>query len=281
MWPEGLWAYKALIDSGSDAILSIKDTIPPAAESFNTIKGLVFTVQVGAFSKHKGFIRLRKIKHLYTWTDADGSIKYNSGAYKSIADAKAAKNIIIANTTVKDAFISAYFNGRRISIADANQLLNGGPPPTNQQPVAVKSKIVVKDTNRSSVSAIGEPINKRDTVSPVPVKKENKEYEQACDSLVEFSGKTGVIYSIRVAAFSGQMPLEDANKMLKYSSVGIEPHKEKNGLTAYYAGKFSDYNSAGELQQKLMDDGFRKAFIVAYFNGKKISLDVARTVTNK
>jgi hypothetical protein len=259
-----------LIDSGSEAVQAIKDTVPPAAQSFKEIKGLVFTVQVGSFSKHKGFIRLRKIKHLYSWDDADGTVKYNSGTYKSIADAKAAKGIIVANTSVKDAFISAYYNGNRISIADANELLTKGTISTKPVPIAASINNTAKVNNKVS-TVIKETGNTKDTLT-------NTEPDS---SSLKLAGSTGVIYTVRIASYPGQMPVGAANKILKYAGEGIEPHQEKQGLTAYYAGKFTDYDSANALQQKLFNDGFHKASVVAYYKGKKISVQEARAVNLK
>jgi len=115
---------ETLIDERKEVQRTIKDTAPPAAKSFKKIRGLVFTVQVGSYSKRKGYIKLRKIKHLYYWTDTNGIVKYNSGTYASIADAEVARNIIVANTPVKDAFVSAYYNGERITTKQAKDLLN-------------------------------------------------------------------------------------------------------------------------------------------------------------
>ncbi len=249
-----------LIDTRRKAIRAIKDTIPPAGNSINEIKGLVYTVQVGSFSTHKGFIRLRKIKQLYYWTDERGTIKYNSGTYTGVADARAAKEIIVANTVVKDAFVTAYYNGKRITITQAKSLAGKGSEPTNATP--------------DRISNTPAPIIEN-TAAPTNV------YKEIDSSSFALASQTKVIYTVRITSFTGAVPIDTVNKLLTYASEGIEPYKEQEGVTAYYAGKFPDYAEATILQQKFFKGGFRQANIVAYYQGKKISMPEALSKTNK
>ena len=249
----------SLIDTKKKFIRAVKDTVPPAANSISEIKGLVYTVQVGSFSSHKGFTRLRKIKQLYSWTDARGTIKYNSGVYTSTADARTAKDIIVANTAVKDAFVTAYYNGKRITIAEARNLSSNGTEQIN-----------VPAENTTNITA------QVDTSKPA-----SNLYKDVDSSSFALASQTKVIYSVRIASFTGSLPVDTVNKLLAYASEGIEPYKEQNGATAYYSGKFPDYAEATVLQQKFIKGGFPKAIIVAYNKGKKISLQEALTLTNK
>jgi len=236
----------ALINERRRDQKAIKDTVPPDATSMATIKGLVYTVQVGSFSKRKGFIRLRKIKQLYTWTDDNGTVKYNSGTYSSVADAQAARDIIRANTSVKDAFVTAYYNGKRVN------------------PALYKGKISSANT---IVSQGAETKNNSDST------EENNPF-----SIVS---KMNVIYSVQIASYTGELPVDEANKILKYASEGIIPYKQETGVTAYYAGTFNDYKSAEKLQKKFLKEGFQNAFIVAYYHGKRISFEEAQAIINK
>ena len=249
---------ETLIDTKRKSIRAIKDTVPPAANSINEIKGLVLTVQVGSFSSHKGFTRLRKIKQLYYWNDANGTIKYNSGTYNSVADARAAKDIIVANTSVKDAFVTAYYDGKRITIAEAKNLLGNGKQTIN---TSIKNTVPSVNTN---------------TVTPVA-----NIYKEVDSSSFALASQAKVIFTIRIASFTGPLPVDTVNKLLTYASEGIEPYKEQEGATAYYAGKFPDYAEATVLQQKFSKGGFPRAIVVAYYHGKKISTQEALAITNK
>jgi hypothetical protein len=271
---------RALIDERKKALRAIKDTVPPASKPIRDIKGLVYTVQVGSFPKHKDFIRLRKMKKLYSSIDETGAIKYNCGTYNSIADAKSAKEIILANTNVKDAFIAAYYNGKRISLTKASDLLNKGVDAANSAPVEPATNNTNNPVNNSAPTApekIATPVN---TANPA-TDNTNKTTEGVKNNSFEEASKTRVIYTVQIASFSGELPVDTANKILMYASEGIEPYQEKHGLTTYYAGKFTDIESANALQQKLINQGFKQAFIVAYYLGKKISLQEAQSINNK
>ncbi|MEQ8908917.1 MAG: hypothetical protein RIC95_06980 [Vicingaceae bacterium] len=92
-----------------------------SAKHVNTVEGLFYTVQVGVFSKPvpKGTFDLSQItvKPL-----AGGLSRYNSGIFRSARAAEQAKNQIV--TTIADAFVTAYYQGKRISLAEAARIEN-------------------------------------------------------------------------------------------------------------------------------------------------------------
>jgi len=243
-----------LIDNKQRDIKAIKDSVPPPADNISDIKGLVYTVQVGSFSKRKGFARLQKIKHLYYWAGPDGTIKYNSGVYANLADARSAKDIIVANTVVKDAFVTAYYQGQRITPQQAASLLGSGLSPV--QPQAINNSNSPAET------------------------KDNGGGDATNNSFVAAS-RDKVVYSVQIASFTGKLPVDTVNKLLTYASEGIEPHKEEGGITTYYAGKLTDYESAEALRQKFLNGGFNRAAVVAFYRGRKISVEEARSIKNQ
>jgi hypothetical protein len=82
----------------------------------------------------------------------------------------------------------------------------------------------------------------------------------------------GVVYTIQLGAFS--------KKVNPQFFGGIQPImaeflSDKN-LIKYYAGIFKSYVSADSSLQKIRSAGFKEAFIVAYFDNKKIPLSRAK-----
>ena len=70
------------------------------------------------------FGRCRKkygLDNLYTKTNNQGTIKYCYGKFDSYEKAAASK-IIAVNKGVSDAFVTAYFNGKRVTIAQAKTM---------------------------------------------------------------------------------------------------------------------------------------------------------------
>ena len=268
---------KALIDERRRAQKNIKDTIPPNSKSIKDVKGLVYTVQVGSFPKHKDFTRLKKLKQLYTSTDENGAIKYNCGTYSSMEEAKAAKDIILENSSAKDAFIAAYVNGKRISLTKASELLKQGTESTDASNSANTNPGNASNTTSNNGTET-DNTNASKTNTTTGNNGNNTELENGS---FEEASKTKVVYTVQIASFTGELPIDIANKILLYGDEGIEPHSEKHGVTSYYAGKYANYESANTLQQKLYNEGFKQAVIVAYYHGKKISLQEAQTLNNK
>ncbi|MBI2258428.1 MAG: PD40 domain-containing protein [Flavobacteriia bacterium] len=92
------------------------------AESIDNKKGLYFTVQIGAFWNKKYPSNLAGISPVYS-KSFDGMIRYSTGIFHSLEEAIPAKQQMIANG-VFDAFVTAYYDGKRITIAEAQRLLS-------------------------------------------------------------------------------------------------------------------------------------------------------------
>ncbi len=270
---------KSIIDERKK---SIKDTVPPKSKPIRNVKGLVYTVQVGSFPRHKDFVRLSKMKKLYSSTDENGVIKYSCGTYSSLADARAAKDIILANTSVRDAFISAYYNGKKISLTKAADLLSKGVETGATQPVDFSTNNATTPTSSANnTSSIPSATNQPSPVTATPAESNKPPVEDIVGKSFEDASKDHVIYTVQLGSYSGEVPVDVANRILAHANEGIEPHQEKHGVVTYYAGKFIGIDSANTLQQKLTGEGFQQAFIVAYYHGKKISLQEAQSINNK
>lgn len=92
------------------------------AKQVETIKGLFFTVQVGVYSKPVPLDKLFNITPLNSELTETAKVRYTTGIYLDSERARVRKDAAIGNG-VKDAFVTAYLNGRRIPMTDARALL--------------------------------------------------------------------------------------------------------------------------------------------------------------
>ena len=92
------------------------------AEPIEKHLGLFFTVQVGVFNKPVNAKTVYNLSPLMTLRLPNGQIRYAAGIFNSIDEARPKKQEAI-DRGVKDAFITAYYNGQRITLAEAQQLL--------------------------------------------------------------------------------------------------------------------------------------------------------------
>lgn len=93
-----------------------------AATQVETIKGLFFTVQVGVYSKPVAAKNMYNISSLNSELTESKKIRYTSGRFNSMM-AAVEKRAEAKNLGIKDAFITAYYNGRRITLSEADRLL--------------------------------------------------------------------------------------------------------------------------------------------------------------
>tara|TARA_B110000046_G_scaffold186024_1_gene231518 strand:+ start:19268 stop:24478 length:5211 start_codon:yes stop_codon:yes gene_type:complete len=106
-----------------------KEALPNGFDSGNieevinakTVEGLYYTIQVGVFSAplKKGVFNYEGLNVVQL---ESGLFRYNAGMFNSVLQAADLKNTI--TVTIKDAFVTAYYNGKRISLTEASKLKN-------------------------------------------------------------------------------------------------------------------------------------------------------------
>ena len=108
----------------TDKVETNETSIKTAAEvSFCTVKGLFYTVQVGVFSRLIPDAEFpEEVQPLYCIHRKDGLYAYFSGIYDSRFDAMA-KRFQIARLGIYDAYVATYYNGKKVSMAVADNLL--------------------------------------------------------------------------------------------------------------------------------------------------------------
>jgi hypothetical protein len=92
------------------------------ARQVETVKGLFFTVQVGVYSRPVALDKLFNITPLNSERTETAKVRYTTGVYTDMALARQRREETIA-LGVKDAFITAYLNGKRIPMREATVLL--------------------------------------------------------------------------------------------------------------------------------------------------------------
>jgi hypothetical protein len=91
-----------------------------------------------------------------------------------------------------------------------------------------------------------------------------------------------VIYKIQIGAFSRGLP-SYINRLYKKLSIirKIENYTDENGVVVYTTGNLTNFEDAQVMQKQVQQEGVKDAFIVPYFNGKRITLERAKEITQK
>lgn len=105
----------------------IKDMVPNTGQSLDNERGLFFTVQLGVYSKEIPLEIFNNIAPIETKTMPDMTIRYFSGVFHS-QDEAAVKLEAAKKAGISDAFMTAYYKGERITLAEARTILQEKGP---------------------------------------------------------------------------------------------------------------------------------------------------------
>jgi hypothetical protein len=191
-----------------------------------------------------------------------GLIKYMAGYFTEEAKATIARDKI-RNLGFKDAFIVAYCDGKRIPVFEARRLL--------------AEKICLPVTDKDLLFHINpdnkELLAKASTEKQPEIVKENP-LEITQVTPVEVKEGTLVSNSIQDLYFTVQIGV--FNRYVEENFVkGLKPinTEELNPKTIRYSvGIFGEIESAKTQRLEAIQKGFTDAFVVAYYQGKRITI---------
>ncbi|MDO9040615.1 MAG: hypothetical protein Q7U65_04540, partial [Bacteroidota bacterium] len=103
---------------------------------------------------------------------------------------------------------------------------------------------------------------------------------QKIENKTEATG--GVLYKIQIGAFKAKIP-DSANKLIKKLSLirNVENYVDDNGVKIFTTGNLRIYDEAVTMQNQVKQEGIKNAIIVAYHNGKRITVNEARKLNNE
>ncbi len=104
------------------------------------------------------------------------------------------------------------------------------------------------------------------------VKTDNDNSEKA--KLIDPANKTGVLYRVQFYTSPSQLLLSDS-RFKKLENLSYYKH---NGMYKYTTGSFYTLIETVNYQKKVRAAGFSDAFVVAFYEGKRISLNEAKLI---
>jgi hypothetical protein len=235
------------------------ETLPQ--QDIQVIKGLLYTVQVGVYSKPVKAGQLFNITPLYYELNQKGQYRYTSGIFNDVREASKAKDAIV-KIGVSDAFVSAYINGKRIPMEQAAAM------------EAQQGKSIFAQIQGMNVQPGIIPIaNSNEQRNPIIQEQKN---------VIAPSNKVAanIIYKVQLGAFRNEVPVEIMNKYLTIADKGIANFKSGD-LTIYTVGNFKDAATAESVKAEVIAKGISDAFVIALNNGEKITLEEAKKLGEK
>ena len=163
-----------------------------------------------------------------------------------------------------DAFVVAFFNGKRISIGEAAKIAGGG-----------QGNVVVNNTPVNTTP--NPPVNN----NPVnPVNPEVRNPDQPPVTTVINDVKSTDVKSVDKLFFTVQVGVY-SRKVTSAQLGGVSPLNNEilpNGLIRYTSGQYNKFADAVARKNAIVQGGISDAFVTAYYKGQRISPDEAADI---
>ncbi len=220
-------------------------------------EGLVFKVQIGAFRNPIPQDHFRGFAPIMAEDAGNGITRYTAGLFKTFNMANEAK-VAIRSIGYNDAFVVAFYNGKRISINEARAMLGEQIASTNT-------------TNNSGANNTTSSNNTNTTNNSSSVPTLNTNYEEVNDGVSTDVHKIeGVFFTVQVGVYSKPVTADQLNNVKPLNS-----EKTSNGLIRYTSGVYKTLEDANVAKDNVRNLGITDAFVIAYANGNRVSVSEA------
>lgn len=249
------------------------------------MQGLLYTVQCGVYSRPVTPAQLYNIQPLLVEKTSNGMLRYTSGVYNNLNLAIQAKNKIV-DYGIKDAFVTAYYNGKRISIAEAKAIeaANGSAAfvkssDMNKMPYQSINAVNIENRNLASNNlSINQSSNFNQSSNTTQTNNLNSAKQPVTvqglgtTSNMANIDKSKPVYKVQIGAFKEEVPIEIAVIYMKLAPKGINYRLREDGFTVYTVGATNSLEEANRLKQEVINEGITDAFLVAFENDKQVPI---------
>lgn len=231
--------------------------------------GLVFKVQIGAFRKPVPASAYKNIQPLTAETSRPGWVRYCVGLFRTFEPANLVKKEMRISG-FKDAFVVAYFNGKRISLAEAYSMLNITNAATKNVYTEVQRKESASLASLDIVPQKYKNIKDDDVVAFYG--SANNAKASKLSSTASGSLSSVVEYTVQIGVYRSANPPSAISQFENLQSQSI-----RNGLYRFTAGRFSNRIDAEAARRNAVSAGVKDAFITKYSAGNAVEASVAPT----
>lgn len=90
-----------------------------------------------------------------------------------------------------------------------------------------------------------------------------------------------IVFKIQIGAYSRSLP-EYIDRLYKKLSLirDIDSYTDDRGVTVYTTGNLTTFEDAVQMQEQVRQEGVKDAFVVAYRDGKRITINEAKEILN-
>ena len=269
--------------------------------AYNTVKdipvdaqqpeGLVYKVQIGAFRNQPRKEYFDKFAPISGQTINNGITRYMVGYFTTFNKANTAKTQVRGMGDYKDAFVVAYYNGQRITMAKAKQIEAGGVVNQNNQfvvndtqtnPNTIENTTTENNTtNNNQNTPTTTPTNTSNiTVTPTTNQEKQLTSYYTKNSNVAPANQVeimkGLFFTVQIGVYSNPVPLS-----VLFNTQPLNSQLTNNQKIRYTTGIYNSVSEANIRKQEIINKGITDAFVTAYYNGKRITIAEATQILNQ
>jgi hypothetical protein len=198
--------------------------------------------------------------------------RYTAGIYNQSSKLLEDK-LKVVDLGVKDAFVSAYYNAKRIPFAEGQKLqtennnlkmetenpiiFNGSASPIINTTVPANNTASQPTVNNNPTPTIA-PFSNGVSSGPAPTAENGVKTDEA-----------GISFKVQIGAYKNQVPNDVASKFLNIKTWPVQ-NVAINGLYIYTIGNFTSATFAKKLKDEAISVGITDAYITVYKDGKKL-----------
>ncbi len=127
----------------------------------------------------------------------------------------------------------------------------------------------------------GEPVLEDEVLAVVPVIPNPEILPVVADENIipDPTETEELIYKVQIGAFSRSLPAYIDRLYKKLSLIRkIDNYTDEKGVVVYTTGSLTNLDDAVKLQKQVRQEGVQDAFVIAFFNGKRITLEQAKEI---
>jgi len=244
-------------------------------------KGVVFKIQVGAFSKRIPSDLYGDLDPVTGEQIGNGLVRYSAGLFMTYDNAADAKKLV-RDRGYQDAFVVAYIDGKRVSIAAAKEQLGIDRPELVSAPVvATKTKTETRPTQTTV------PVSPQTTTTTQTEPTDIPEFDMA-ELTTDYGNDPnaapadkvetikGLFFTVQVGVYSKPVALDKL-----YNITPLNTELIRNDMIRYTTGRYSNVAAASGRKEETRTAGVADAFVTAYMNGKRIGLAEAKALLDQ
>jgi hypothetical protein len=240
-------------------------------------EGLVFKVQIGAFRAPLSPETFKGLQPLSGETTRPGWIRYCVGMFKTFEPANTVKNEIKRNG-YKDAFVVAYYNGKRIELNDAYTIIRNKENVMAYRSESAKEMAILQNMNIRPVAVTKD----QDVLAfyakqPLPetLRDNDAETIKAMNEVDNGEEVSTLKYTVQLGVFNTPSAPIVLNTMNP-----LPASKVKEGKYRYTTMSFDDKKSADSVKDVAVKSGIADAFVVGVKYGKIVAVNNTTVKSN-